>query len=107
MRLTYANVMSTLAVFLVLGGGTALASYVVSSNSQVGPDAISGHNPPSGDHSNVIVGSLDTADLAAGAVTEGKLAGGSVDSPKFAAGATAPNAAPAWRGSGSSRAGAP
>jgi hypothetical protein len=93
MRLTYANVMSTLAVFLVLGGGTALASYVVSSNSQVGPDAISGHNPPSGDHSNVIVRSLDTADLAAGAVTEGKLAGGSVDSPKFAAGATAPNAA--------------
>ena len=44
-RLTYANVMSTLAVFLVLGGGTALASYVVSWNSQVGPDAISGHNP--------------------------------------------------------------
>jgi uncharacterized membrane protein len=43
-HLTYANVMSTLAVFLVIGGGTALASYVVSSNSQVGPDTISGHH---------------------------------------------------------------
>jgi hypothetical protein len=32
-RLTYASVMSTLAVFLVVGGGTAIASYVVSSNS--------------------------------------------------------------------------
>jgi hypothetical protein len=85
--------MSTLAVFLVLGGGTALASYVISSNSQVGPDAISGHNPPAGDHSNVIVGSLDTSDLASGAVTEGKLAGGSVGTPKFAADATAPDAA--------------
>ena len=36
-RLTHANVMSSLAVFLVLGGGTALAAYVVSSNSQIGP----------------------------------------------------------------------
>jgi hypothetical protein len=92
-RLTYANVMSTLAVFGVLGGGTALASYVITSNSQVGPDTISGHNPASGDHSNVISGSIDTADLAAGAVSTGKLAGGSVDTPKFAADATAPNAA--------------
>ena len=85
--------MSTLAVFLVLGGGTALASYVITSNSQVGPDTISGHKPPAGDHANVVVGSLDTSDLAAGAVTDGKLAGGAVDTPKFAAGATAPNAA--------------
>jgi hypothetical protein len=63
-HLTYANVMATLAVFLVLGGGTALASYVVSSNSQVGPNTISGHKPPSGDHANVIPGSVNGQDVA-------------------------------------------
>jgi hypothetical protein len=34
-NLTYANVMSTIAIFLVLGGGTAMAAFVVSSNSNV------------------------------------------------------------------------
>lgn len=92
-RLTYANVMSTVAVFGVLGGGTALASYVISSNGQVGPGTISGHNPPSGAHSNVISGSLDTADLATRSVSRGKLATGSVGTPQFADGARAPDAA--------------
>jgi hypothetical protein len=63
-HLTYANVMSTLAVFLVIGGGTALASYVVSSNSQVGPGTISGHRPPSGKHANIIAGSISGRDVA-------------------------------------------
>jgi hypothetical protein len=63
-HLTYANVMSTLAVFLVIGGGTALASYVISSNTQVGPGTISGHNPPTGKHSNIIPGSINGADIA-------------------------------------------
>jgi hypothetical protein len=62
-HLTYANVMATLAVFLVLGGGTALAAYVVSSNSQIGPDTISGHKPPSGKHSNIIAGSINGQDV--------------------------------------------
>jgi hypothetical protein len=62
-NLTYANVMATLAVFLVLGA-TALASYVVSSNSQVGPGTISGHKPPSGKHANIIAGSLSGRDLS-------------------------------------------
>lgn len=84
--------MSTLAVFLVLCGGTALASYVISSNSEVGPDTISGHNPPSGDHANVIAGSVDTLDLAPGSVTVGRLANGSVSTPKFDPDATAPDA---------------
>ena len=72
-HLTYANVMATLAVFLVLGGGTALAAYVVSSNSQIGPGTISGHKPPTGDHANIIGGSVDAQDLASGAVTAPKL----------------------------------
>src|SRR5947207_4620832 len=63
-RITYANVVATLALFLVLGGGTALASFIITSNDQVGPDTISGHNPPSGDGANLIAGSVHQADLA-------------------------------------------
>jgi hypothetical protein len=62
-HLTYANVTVTILAFIVLGGGTALAAYAVSSNSQVGPRMISGHNPPSGDHANIIGGSVSGADL--------------------------------------------
>jgi hypothetical protein len=74
-RLTYANVMATLAVFLVVGGGTALGAFVVSSNSQIGPGTVAGHKPPAGKHANVISGSLNATDLAAGAVTNPKLSG--------------------------------
>ena len=63
-HLTYANVVATLALFLVIGGGTALASYVVSSNSQVGPGTISGHKPPNGKHSNIIANSINGKDIA-------------------------------------------
>jgi hypothetical protein len=63
-HLTYANVISTLCLFLVLGGGTALAAYVVSSNSQIGPGTISGHKPPSGKHPNIIAGSINGKDVA-------------------------------------------
>ena len=50
------DVLALTSFFLVLGGGTALASYVVSSNSQVGPGTISGHKPPAGSHTNIIPG---------------------------------------------------
>jgi hypothetical protein len=63
-HLTYANVISTLTLFLVLGGGTALAAYVVSSNGQVAPGTISGHKPPSGKHANIIAGSINGQDIA-------------------------------------------
>jgi hypothetical protein len=72
-HLTYANVMVTILAFIVLGGGTALAAYVVSSNSQVGPGTISGHKPPSGDHSNLIAGSVNGTDLAKAAVGSAQL----------------------------------
>jgi hypothetical protein len=74
-HLTYANVMATLAVFLVLGGGTALAAYVVSSNSQIGPGTISGHKPPTGKHANIIAGSINGQDIADKAVTPQKSSG--------------------------------
>src|SRR3954452_16754881 len=86
-HLTYANVLVTILAFLVLGGGTAVAAFVVSSNSQVGPGTISGHKPPVGKHANVISGSIYTKDLAAGTVTAAKLHGGAVSNTKLANGA--------------------
>jgi len=82
-HLTYANVMATLAVFLVVGGGTALAAYVVSTNSQIGPGTVSGHKPPRGDHSNIIAGSVNATDLAPAAVTGSRLANASVTAAKL------------------------
>jgi hypothetical protein len=58
-HLTYANVMVTILAFLVIGGGTALAAYVVNSNADIAPGTVSGHKPPAGDHSNIIAGSID------------------------------------------------
>src|SRR5919201_850064 len=63
-HLTYANVMVTILAFIVLGGGTALAAYVVSSNSQIGPGTISGHKPPTGYHANLVAGSINGQDIA-------------------------------------------
>jgi hypothetical protein len=63
-HLTYSNVMVTILAFVVLGGGTALASFVVSSNSQVGPNTISGHHPPSGKNANLIPASVNGQDVA-------------------------------------------
>jgi hypothetical protein len=64
-HLTYANVMVTVLAFVVLGGGTAFGAYVITSNSQVGPDTIAGHHSPNpGDHANIIGGSINTQDVA-------------------------------------------
>ena len=65
-HLTYANVMATLAVFLVLGGGSAVA--------------LSGSNTVFSD--DIVNGEVKTADLATGAATNPKLASGAVNSPK-------------------------
>jgi hypothetical protein len=81
-HLTYANVMATVAVFIALGG-TALASVIVTDNSEVAANTISGHNPPSGDHANIISGSVSTVDLEPGSVTVGRLAQDAVNSGKI------------------------
>src|SRR4051812_32049601 len=79
MRLTYANVVATIALFLVVSGGTALGvTYVVSSNSQVAPNTISGHKPPAGKHSNIITGSVNGTDLSANSVNGAKVLDGSI-----------------------------
>jgi hypothetical protein len=85
-RLTFANVVSVLALFFALGG-SAYAAYVVNSNSDVAPNTISGHAPPSGDHSNLIAGSVTTQDLASGSVTGGRIGAGAVTQGKLGAAA--------------------
>jgi hypothetical protein len=72
-HLTYANVMVTALAFVVLGGGTALAAYVVSSNSQIGPNTISGHKPPTGYHSNIVAGSVNGQDVANNSIGGAKI----------------------------------
>jgi hypothetical protein len=67
-RLTYANVMATIAVFITLGG-TALASVIITNNSQVARRTISGHKPPGGKHPNIIGGSVNSQDVAGNSLT--------------------------------------
>jgi hypothetical protein len=76
-RLSYANVMATAAVFIAVGG-TAVASVIITSNSQVAGNTISGHHPPSGAHSNVITGSINSQDIATSGVGTADLANGAV-----------------------------
>jgi hypothetical protein len=82
-HLTYANVMATLAVFIGLGGTALAGSVIITDNSEVAPNTISGHNPPSGDHANIISGSVSTIDLEPGSVTVGRLGADSVTSGKI------------------------
>src|SRR4051794_29160052 len=63
-RLTFANVVSLAALFVALGGTATAVTYVVSSNSQVGPGTISGHKPPIGTHANIIAESINGKDIA-------------------------------------------
>src|SRR5262245_33200789 len=62
-HLTFANVVSVIALFIALGG-TAIASLIITKNSQVDRGTISGHKPPRGDHPNIIAGSINGKDIA-------------------------------------------
>jgi hypothetical protein len=77
-HLTFANVVSLAALFVALGGTATAVTYVVSSNSQIGPGTVSGHKPPTGKHANIIRGSVNGTDLAGGAVNGAKVQNGSL-----------------------------
>ena len=78
-RLTYANVMSSIAVFLVLGGATAFAASTLGKNT-VGPNAIKKN-------------AVTAAKIKNGAVTATKIARGAVGSSQInTAGLTVPTA---------------
>jgi hypothetical protein len=54
-----------IALVVAVGTGTAwAATYVVSSNSQIGPDTVSGHKVTGGNHANIIAGSIAASDIA-------------------------------------------
>src|SRR5438874_943415 len=61
-HLTFANVVSLIALFVALGG-TALGAVIITDNSQVASDTISGHRPPAGKHPNIIGGSINDPDV--------------------------------------------
>jgi len=88
--LTYANVMSTLAVFLVLGGGAAFAASHLAKNSvgakQLKKNAVTTAKIKNGAVSTAKVasGAVGTDLLATGAVTADKLANGIVTNGKLA-----------------------
>lgn len=102
-RLTYSNVMSSIAVFLVVGGATALAASGLAKKSvgtkQLKPNAVTTAKIKKNAvtaakiKSNAVTeaklpaGVVTEAKLANGAVTNGKLANGAVTAAKIANGA--------------------
>lgn len=78
-RLTYANVMSSLAVFLILGGATAFAAAQLGKNT-VGSMQLKKNAVTAAKIKNEAV---TNAKLKAGAVTETKIASGAVTSAKL------------------------
>lgn len=92
-RLTYANVMSSIAVFLVLGGGAAYAAKKIGSSDLQGGAVTSTKIKRSAvNTSKLKAGAVTTAKLAKGAVTYGRLADGAVSVEKLAPGFIAPAA---------------
>jgi hypothetical protein len=97
-RLTYANVMSSLAVFLVLGGATAFAATKIGSNEikanaittgKIKKEAVTEGKIKAGGVGNSRLGngSVTGNKLAANAVGTAALADGAVTSPKLGDGA--------------------
>jgi hypothetical protein len=79
-RLTYANVMSSIAVFLVLGGATAIAAGQLGKNS-VGTKQLKKNAVTAVKIKN---NAITTAKIRDGAVSGGKLSDGSVTTQKIA-----------------------
>lgn len=91
-RLTYANVMSTIAVFLVLGGATAFAAQQLAKNSvgskQLKKNAVTAAKIKKAAVTKAKIkdAAIDAAKLADGSVSNTKLADGSVSTAKLADG---------------------
>lgn len=92
-RLSYANVMSTLAVFLVLSGGAAYAAKKISSHDLKGASVTTAKIKRNAvTTSKIRASAIKTAKIAAGAVTSGKLAIGAITPEKLVPGFVAPTA---------------
>ena len=62
-HLTFANVVSLVGAVRRPRGHRS-GGVIITDNSQVAPDTISGHKPPSGKHANIIAGSVNGQDVA-------------------------------------------
>jgi trimeric autotransporter adhesin len=83
-RLTYANVMSSLAIFLVLGGATAFAATKIGSNEIKANAILTGKiKKEAVTEGKIKAGAIGNTRLANGAVTETKLATGAVTASKI------------------------
>src|SRR5436309_14627193 len=90
-RLTYANVMSSIAVFFVLGGGAAYAAKKISSHDLRGGSVTTAKIKRNAvTRSKIKAKAISTAKIADDAVTNARLADGSVSLEKLAAGFIAP-----------------
>lgn len=94
-RLTYANVMSSIAVFLVLGGASAFAATQLGKNT-VGSKQLKKNAVTAAKIKNKAVtaakikdGAVANGKLAEGSVTTGKIVGGAVTTDRIAEGAVA------------------
>lgn len=82
-RLTYANVMSSLAVFLILGGATAFAAV-----QKIGANEIKANSIKTG---KIVKEAVTAGKIKAGAVTESRIADGAVTTNKIADNAVTTN----------------
>lgn len=95
-RLTYANVMSTVAVFLLLGGGAAFAAKKIESR-KIGSGQLRGASVTTAKikrgavtPSKIRKGAVKANKISIGAVTNAKLANGAVTLEKLVPGFVAP-----------------
>lgn len=92
-RLSYANVMSSIAVFLVLGGGAAYAAKKIGSHELRGGSVTTAKIKRNAvTRSKIKADAISTAKIAKRAVTNGRLADGAVSLEKLAPGFIAPAA---------------
>ncbi len=77
-RLTYANVMSSIAVFFVLGGATAFAA------TKIGANELKANSIKTG---KIVKEAITTSKLKNNSITTGKIANGAVSATQLAAGA--------------------
>jgi hypothetical protein len=81
-RPSAAMVVALLALFVSLGG-SAMAAFVVSSNSQVGPNTIYGANKPAGANDNIVDGSVAPADIKPNSIAGKSILDGSLTGVEF------------------------
>lgn len=97
-RLTYANVMSSIAIFLVIGGGAAFAAGKLAKNSvgtkQLKKNAVTTKKIKNGavTGAKLANGSVTNEKLGEGAVTGNKVAAGTIGRGNLAEGALLPRA---------------